>query len=314
LGEGGRAEADRDKDIKIANAQRDRDIQIANALKDKEIQIAIAHKDEAIGKADADKLTRIETSQANAFAVEGENTAKITIANSDAIRREKEAEALKIAITAEKVQTAKALEESYAAEKKAENARAEREKSTQMANVIVPAEIAKQKQIIEAQAIAEKIREQAKGEADAIFAKMEAEAKGLYEILTKQAEGYDRVVKAAGNDANKAFQLLLIEKLPEMVKTQVEAISNIKIDKITVWDNQSGNGEDGGKTSTANFLSGLMKSVPPLHELFDQVGLNLPEYLGKSNVDTKKKYSKPIVIEEPKEVPQKENMEDTAQV
>lgn len=294
LGEGGRAEADRDKDIKIANAQRDRDIQIANALKDKEINIAIAHKDESIGKAEADKLTRIQTSQANATAVEGENTAKITIANSDALRREKEAEALKIAITAEKVQTAKALEESYAAEKRAEAARAEREKSTQMANVIVPAEIAKQKQIIEAQAIAEKIREQAKGEADAIYAKMEAEAKGLYQILTKQAEGYDKVVKAAGNDANKAFQLLLIEKLPELVKTQVDAISNIKIDKITVWDNQSGNGEDGGKTSTANFLSGLMKSVPPLHELFDQAGLNLPEYLGKS-IEEKKKYSKPNV-------------------
>lgn len=291
MGESGKAEADRDKDIRIAEAQRDRDIQIANALRDREIQIAIAMKDEAIGKAEADKMTRVETSQANATAVEGENTAKITIANSEALRREKEAEALKIAITAEKVQTAKALEESYAAEKKAEIARAEREKSTQLANVIVPAEIEKQKQIIDAQAIAERIREQARGEADAIFAKMEAEAKGLYEILTKQAEGYDQVVKAAGNDANKAFQLLLIEKLPELVRIQVEAIKNIKIDKITVWDNQSGTGED-GKTSTANFVSGLMKSVPPLHELFDMAGLSLPDYLAKTrdkNEDIQKK-------------------------
>ena len=180
--------------------------------------------------------------------------------------------------------------------------------------MIVPAEIAKQKQIIEAQAVAEKIREQAKGEADAIFAKMEAEAKGLYEILTKQAEGYDKVVKAAGNDANKAFQLLLIEKLPELVKTQVEAISNIKIDKITVWDNQSGKGEDGGKTSTANFLSGLMKSVPPLHELFDQAGLNLPEYLGKAIDVTKAKPKNPIILKEQKEEPKMENPEEPAEV
>src|SRR5690606_21061816 len=113
------------------------------------------------------------------------------------------------------------------------------------------------KAIIDAEAEAEKIRLQAKGEADAIFAKMEAEAKGLYEILTKQAEGYDRVVKAAGGDATHAFQLLLIEKLPELVKTQVEAIKNIKIDKVTVWDN--GKSED-GNGSTAGFVSGLMKS------------------------------------------------------
>ena len=36
-------------------------------------------------------------------------------------------------------------------------------------------------------------------------------SKGLYEILTKQAEGYDQIVKAAGGDTNSAFQLLLIE-------------------------------------------------------------------------------------------------------
>ena len=81
-------------------------------------------------------------------AVRGENEAKITIANSDAERREREAEALKLATAAEKVQAAKALEESYVAEQKAEAARAERERSTQNANIVVPAEIAKQKQLL----------------------------------------------------------------------------------------------------------------------------------------------------------------------
>ena len=239
-------------------------------------------KDESIGKAEAEKESRIATSLANSLAVKGENEAKITIANSDAQRREKEAEALKIAITAEKVQAAKALEESYLAEQKAEAARAERERSTQNANIVVPAEISRQKAIIDAEAEAEKIRLKAKGEADAIYLKMEAEAKGLLEILTKQAEGYDQVVKAAGGDTNSAFQLLLIEKLPELVKTQVEAVKNIKIDKVTVWD--SGNNPD-GNTSTANFVSGMMKTVPPLNDLFNIAGLNLPEYLkGKSEI------------------------------
>jgi flotillin len=190
------------------------------------------------------------------------------------------------------------LEESYLAEQKAETARSERERSTQIANVVVPSEIAKQKAIIEAQAEAERIREQAKGEADAIFAKMDAEARGLFEILTKQAEGYRQVVDAAGGDPNKAFQLLLIEKLPELVKTQVDAVKNIKIDKVTVWDSGA-NGEN-GNGSTANFVSGLMKSVPPLNDLFNMAGLNLPSYLkgaedAKEVIDEKdsKKGSKP---------------------
>lgn len=276
IGETGKALADRERETQIAETHRDRDVKIAITQKDREISIAVAGKDESIGRAEAERDTRIKTSEANASAVAGENEAKITIANSDATRREREAEALRIAVSAEKVQQAKALEASYVAEQKAEQARQERERATQVANIVVPAEIAKQKAIIEAQAVAESIRENAKGEADAIFAKMEAEAKGLFEILTKQAQGYRDVVNAAGGDPTKAFQLLLIEKLPELVKTQVEAVKNLKIDKITVWD--SGINAD-GNTSTANFVSGMMKTVPPLNDLFNMAGLNLPNYL-----------------------------------
>lgn len=283
IGETGKALADREKDTQIAETHRDRDVKIAITNKDKEISIASAMKDESIGKAEAERDTRVKVSEANAIAIKGENEAKIAIANSEALRREKEAESLRIAISAEKVQQAKALEEAYLAEQKAEMARSERERSSQIANVVVPAEISKQKAIIEAEADAEKIRVKAKAEADAIFAKMEAEAKGLFEILTKQAEGYKDVVSAAGGDPTKAFQLLLIEKLPELVKTQVEAVKNIKIDKITVWDSGNGNAE-GGNSSTANFVSGMMKTVPPLNDLFNMAGLNLPTYLKGADV------------------------------
>jgi len=243
-GEIGKAEADRDKDIRIAETNRD---------------------------------TRIKTAEANALAVEGENTSKITIANSDALRREKEAEAARIAVAAEKVQAAKALEEAYKSERDAEIARAEREKATQQANVVVPAQIEKEKAIIDAEAEAEKIRRKAKGEADAIYAKMDAQARGALEILTKQAEGFGQMVQAADGDPQKAVLMLIADKLPELVKTQVEAVKGIKIDKVTVWD---GNGSaNGGKTSTANFISGLMQSVPPLDELFKMAGMNLPSYL-----------------------------------
>lgn len=250
----------------------------AKAINEAKVSVAEQDRNGEIGKAEAVKETRIRTSQANAVAVQGENNAKVEIANSEAFRREKEAEANRLAVTAEKVQQAKALQDAYIAERDAELARAERERSTQQANILVSQEVDKQRVIIAAEAEAEQKRINAKGEADAIFAKMEAEAKGYYEILTKQAAGYDKMVQAAGGDASKAFMLLMSEKMPELVKTQVEAIKGVNIDHVTVWD--SGNNGD-GKGSTANFLSGLMKSVPPMADLFDLAGLNLPEYLAK---------------------------------
>ena len=242
-GEIGKAEADRDKDIRIAETSRD---------------------------------TRINTADANAKAVEGENNSKIAIAQSDALRREKQAEAERVAVAAEKVQAAKALEEAYKSERDAELARAEREKATQQANVVVAAQIEKEKMIIAAEAEAEKLRREAKGEADAIFAKMDAQARGTLEILSKQAEGFNQMVQAAAGDPQKAVLMLIADRLPELVRTQVEAVKGIKIDKVTVWD--GGNAKD-GKTATSNFISGMMGSVPPLQDLFKMAGMELPSYL-----------------------------------
>ena len=251
----------------------------AKAINEAKVRVAEQEKIGEIGKAEAVRETRIRTAEANAAAVKGENEAKVEIANSDAVRREKEAEAQRKAVAAEKVAQAQALEEAYAAEQKAEEARADKERSTQTANVLVAQEIEKKRLVIAAEAEAERKRVNAKGEADAIFAKMEAEAKGLFEVLTKQADGYDKMIQAAGGDTKGAYTLLLLEKLPELVKTQVEAIKGIQIDKVTVWDN-GGTGD--GQTSTANFLSGLVKSIPPLNDLLDQAGLSLPEYLARS--------------------------------
>jgi flotillin len=240
----------------------------AKAINDAKKSVAEKDRDGSIGEANAKRDERIKVAEANAAAVEGENRSQITIAMSEAIRREKEAEANKKAIAAEKVQRAKALEESYHAEEEAEKARANREKATREADVIIPAE---------------KIRIKAKGEADAIFAKMEAEARGLKEIMTKQAEGFEKIVEAAGGDAQKAVMLMVADKLPELIKTQVEAVKGIKIDKVTVWDSM-GNGK--GTPSTANFLSGMLKSIPPLKDLFNMAGMELPDYLEGGKKDT----------------------------
>ena len=272
----GEAKAAQNERIQVAAAMAEAKIGEANANQNERVQTANAVALAKIGEAEALRSERIKTSEANALAITGENTAKISIAESDALRREREAEAEKRAIATEKIQAAKALEEAYAAEQEAENARASRDKATKYADIVVPAEIAKSKVEIDAEAKAENIRRIAKGEADAIFLKAEAEAKGLYEVLTKQAAGFDKIVQAAGNDSKNAALLLIADKLPELVKTQAEAIKNIKIDKVTVWEN--GGGKE-GKTSTSNFISGMYKAVPPLQEMFNMAGMQLPEYL-----------------------------------
>lgn len=255
----------------------------AHAINAARKSVAEKTRDGSIGEANAVQDERTQVAAANAKAVEGENTAKIAVANSDSLRRQREAEAERTAIASEKVQTANALKESYAAEQEAETARADRERSSQLADIIVPAEIDKRKVEIDAEARAENIRRIAKGEADAILFKAQAEAQGLYEVLTKQAAGLDQIVKAAGNNSKDAVLLLIADKLPELVRTQAEAIKNIKIDKITVWEN--GGGKD-GKSSTSNFISGMYKSVPPLQEMFNMAGMQLPDYLKGREIPT----------------------------
>lgn len=161
-----------------------------------------------------------------------------------------------------------------------------------MTDVIVSAEIAKRTVGLDAKPKAENIRRITKGEADAILFKAQAEAQGQFEILTKQAAGMEKIVKAAGNNSKDAVLLLIADKLPELVKAKAEAIKNIKIDKITVWEN-GGGGAD-GKSSTANFLSGMYKSVPPLKDMFNMAGMQLPNYLKGKDIETVKPKAKKV--------------------
>lgn len=251
----------------------------AKAINDAKKSVAEKDRDGSIGEANAHRDQRVQVAQADSEAIQGENAAKMEVAMSNAARREKEAEALKIATAAEKIQAAKALEEAYAAEQMAEQARYAREKATQEADVIVKTEIEKRKLELEAEAEAEQIRRKARGEADAILAKMQAEATGMQAMLTKQAEGLQQIVQAAGGDASDALRLMLADKMEELIRIQVEAVKNIKIDKVTVWD---GGNQQNGKTATAGFVSGMMKSIPPMNELFDMAGMNLPSFLGEN--------------------------------
>ncbi len=272
----GEANARNTQRVKVAEASSEAEIGEANAMQIQRVQVADANTTAEIGEANANRLKRTQVAEANAKAVEGENLSQIVVADSEANKRKEMAVAQKVAEVAEKTNKAESEEESYKAEQKAETARALRDEATRRADVIVPAQIAKERIEIEAEAEAESLRRIAKGNADSEFFKLDAIARGNFEILTKQAEGFKQIVAAAGNNPNDAVRLMIADKLEDLVSKQVEAIKNIKIDKVTVWEN--GNGAEGG-SSTANFMKGMAGSIPPLEDLFNMAGMELPAYL-----------------------------------
>ncbi|MFM2196807.1 MAG: hypothetical protein RLZZ505_239 [Verrucomicrobiota bacterium] len=289
----------------------------SKAIAEAKVKVAMADRDGEIGAAAMQRDKRISVAAANAEATRGENASLVDIAQSDAQRRSAAAEAERLATAAEKVAEAKVLEEAYVSEQAAEKQRAERDKATQFANMVVPAEIAKQRQIVEADAEAEMVRRIQQGKADAVRAEKQAEADGIIfvkeaeaaglkakffaeaegakAVLEGKAKGFEDLIKACMGPAG-AQNMLVTELLPQLVREQVQAIANLKIDKITVWD--SGNGAD-GKTSTANFLSGMAGAVPPLHEIARNVGVELPQYLGKLDGSSDSKHSPPTPPAEP---------------
>ena len=254
----------------------------SGAINEAKRKVAEKDRDGAIGQANAQREQRVSVASANATAVEGENLSAIAIANSNAELAVRRSEAERLSVAAAKVQAAKAVEEAYEAERTAEIKRAERDRATLFADTVVAAEIDKEKIRIAAEAEADKLRLEAKGRGDALYNEMEGRARGVFETLAKQAAGLEQYVKAAGGDADKAVMLMIAQQLPEIARIQVEAIKNLHIDKITVWDNMSGGD---GKPTTANFLSGMVGSLPQFHELFKMVGLKLPEYFGKREDD-----------------------------
>ncbi len=262
----------------------------AEAINAAKIQVAEEVKKGEIGSTRADALRRKEVADSNsqaevgeknaeAEAVKGKNLADVDIAQSDAERRKRVAAANRDAEIAEKTAEAEAEKEAYLAQKAAEEARQQRELAASRAEEVVQQEIEKEKTVISAEAEAEKTYKIAEGEAKATLARYEAEAEGVRKALKSQAEGFAEMVQAAGGDPQSAIGLLLIEKLPELAQIQTDAIKDLKFDQITVFDGGSGD-------STANFLNNLYKSVPALSEFLKQSGMDLPEFLAKTNIGT----------------------------
>ena len=283
------------KDIGIAEASRERDIQVADAQaeavkKQKTIEAnrrASVAGDEA--RAQVAEASSLAEGTKGAKAAEADQRIYVKERESEAVKGENESQAKIADANAElAVVRAEATQRGEVADREAEvaiqQAQAKAEKERLTAAEVVREQIDRQKIEIAAGAEAEKTRQEAQGVADAILAKYEAEAKGIRQLLDSKAVGYQSLVKGCGGDARAGATFLMTEKIEEIVTLQTEAIKNIKIDKITVWDSGGSN----GGSSTSNFMSNLIKSLPPLHEVAGMAGGELPDYLGNIKGETAK--------------------------
>lgn len=247
----------------------------AIAINQAKIDVADQEKKGEVGRALAEQEQRISVALYESQAVEGENNSQANIEQFNADLAERTADAQRRSEIAQQ----KAIMEIQIAKAHAELKRLE-------AQEIVPKEIAKRSIEIDASAAAEKRIREAHGEAQAIIAVKQAEAIGIKEVLNAKAQGYKQIVESCGNNTKDAATMLLVEKLHEIVKLQSDAIKNIKIDKITVWD--SGDGQKG--SSTANFMSSMVKSLPALHDVAGMAGIDLPSFLGSVTEQKKESY------------------------
>ncbi|MEM9382896.1 MAG: SPFH domain-containing protein, partial [Planctomycetota bacterium] len=275
------AEREKVRDIGTKEAERERAVRIADLDKEREIGEKQAAFEQEAQVRDAEREMRIQVAAANAKAVDGENEAKAQIASANASLKVREAEAYQTGETREREAKAAVLEAQYLAEAKAAEAEAKKIEAEKRAELEASARAEKAETIVSAQAQAEKDRIRAEGEAAALFARLDAEARGQYEILKKKGDGLREIVSACGG-SQQAFQMLMLEHMDHLAETAATAISNIKFDKVVVWDGAGGGGDGDGTSSTSRFLQSLAGSLPPTLQMMRDIGgVEMPEFLGK---------------------------------
>jgi flotillin len=279
LGRKAAAEAVNQALVDVAEQEKTGQTGVAERARDRRRSVAAAEALAVIGEkeADRDRRRQVALLDAEAVEVESENEAKkaqytATMHVAEQQARQRASEASRVADGAIRV-----AEEN--AQRAAEMARADREQARLQAEIVVPANARREQVLIEAEAERQRRALIAKGDAEAIVARLTAEAQGTQTILDAKAEGYRELILACNSSPQSAATLLVIEKLAEVAGLQAEAIKNLPLDKIVVWD---GGGETGGLSGLGRRLLGVL---PPMHEVAKMAGLDLPEFLGKSTID-----------------------------
>lgn len=274
LGKKAAAEAINQALVDVAEQEKMGRTGVAERERDQRRAVAAADALAVIGEKEAERDRRRTTAALDREAVEAEAQNEAKKAAYVAEKRVAEEEARRKAEEAARYADGAIRVAEQKSQREAELALAEREKARLLAEVVVPAEAQKESILIEAEAEREKRVRIAQGEAEAILLRMRAEAQGIQAILAAKAEGYQQLVKAC-NGAREASSFLMIERLVEVASVQAQAIQNLPLEKVVVWD--SGNSQGG----LGNLGQRLVGVLPPMHELARMAGLDLPDFLGK---------------------------------
>ncbi len=216
----------------------------AEAIRQAEIAEAVAEADTREARADAKRRARVREAQAEVKVAEAQNALRV-----------REAELGREAETAEKIAKVKAEEAEVEAQKTLEVRRVEREQQRLRADVIEPAEARKLAAFADAQAQAAPLLEEGKARVEVL--------RQLYEQTQ------------AGGDA--AFAVFLADKLPELMQTAVDAVKDVKIDRMVVLDGGSGDGSANALNQRLQSAYGTMESISSL------LGIDLAQVLGEAS-------------------------------
>ena len=262
------AEETRKGEIGRANAQREQAIAVANALADARagenaaaVRIANSESELAVSRAEASRISETAVKIQEAKVLE------------ESFKAQQLAQAARAALERSTLEATRIVPAKIAKEEAEINAEAEAEKT---------------RRIFKGQADALRIQKDAEGagaksvlegEAQGLRAKLLAEADGAKAALEGRAQGFQKLIGIAGNDASAAVQLLLTERIVELARVQSEAIRGLTFEKIVAL----------GEGSPGNFVNGLLGNVLSLHEIARSAGIELPDYLGKSKEAAKPK-------------------------
>ena len=290
LGKEAAARAINDATIKVAEETRRGEIGKAEAEKDQTVQVANARAIAIEGQNEAQIKIAESAAKLQVKQAEAKKLAEVA-------QKVQEAKTLEEAYEAEKEAEIKRAERERATQEANILVTARIEKSQREVQAQATAEVLKLEQEGKAQALliqrraeAEAIRQLAEGEAQATLLKKKAEGEGMEmvgrgeaaaieAVLEGKARGFQQIVQAAGS-SDAASSLLITEQLTKIVELQSGAIKGLKFDKVVVMGN-------GGDSSVGGFVQNLVKDTLPLHELGKSVGLELPSFLGKSTEEKK---------------------------
>ncbi|MDR2650603.1 MAG: flotillin family protein [Clostridiales bacterium] len=265
------AEAARETKIKTAEANQlgeaarlQSETQISESNKEKELKVQAYRKEQEIARANADLAYDIEANRVKKDVTETEMQVAITrkqreidLAEQEAVRREKELEAIVV-----------------------------KEADADKYKVQRNAEAVKYREVQDAEARAAAIRLEGAARADAKRSEGMAEVEIIRETGKAEAEAMLKKAEAYKQYNDAAITQMIIEKLPELAHAIAEPLT--KTEKIVVID-QSGSSNGAGAAKISGYVTDIISTLPETVEaltgvnFLDSIKNKLPADGGKGS-------------------------------